>query len=289
MFSRQMSFGGSWYPADRADCERQILSFQNEPLPAGTGGGDSGGRVSLGVVPHAGWMFSGRLAARVFQTLPRQQEVDLVVVLGGHLRETDPVVAMTEGQWETPFGPFRMHTPFQPLLESLPAVLLEDERQCHDDNSVELQLPFARYHFPRAELLTLRVPPSAVAQRVGELLDEYLRSSALNAVLLGSTDLTHYGPNYHFEPQGQGQQALEWVRRENDPAFISAVESVSEDRILDTARQRHNACSPGAVAALCRVASREGLSFRTLDYSTSHDIMPGDFRNFVGYVGGVFA
>ncbi|MDH4247557.1 MAG: AmmeMemoRadiSam system protein B [Deltaproteobacteria bacterium] len=285
MFRRSMAFGGSWYPADRNACERQIQEFWRQGNPAGPA---TGSPLRLGIVPHAGWLFSGALAARVFRCLTPEPP-DLVVVLGGHLRPGDPVVAMVEGAWETPFGEFRLHRAFREELEGLPSLLLEDERQYFPDNSVELQLPFAKYQYPQAELLTLRVPPSRLALEVGRRLEAYLNRTGLKAVLVASTDLTHYGPNYHFEPQGRGLPGLRWVREENDPAFLAAVAGGDGEAILTMARERSNACSPGAVAALNTVAQARNQGFHSLGYTTSHDVMSGDKENFVGYMGGVFA
>jgi hypothetical protein len=283
-----MAFAGDWYPAGRAACERRILDYWSEPLPTDLG------PARLGVVPHAGWAFSGRLAARVFQALAPPEEVALVIVMGGHLREGDPVVAMVEGSWETPFGPFALHSGFRAGLEALPGVVFESERRHHRDNSTELQLPFAKLKYPRAELLALRAPPSGVALELGRRLGDYLERTGLAAVAVASTDLTHYGPDYGFEPRGRGSAALAWVSGENDPAFQAAVATGRGLQVLESAAGRQNACSAGAVAALCELAGAPpfrgaGLTFRPLGYATSADVHPADLRNFVGYLAGVFA
>lgn len=283
MFRRKMNYGGAWYPKSPAECERSILSYWDSPPPPG------GGEASHGVVPHAGWMFSGRVAARVFQALPDRPGMELVVVLGGHLGHDDPVVAMVEGSWETPFGDLPIHGGFRGKLETLPGVIFEDERNFFPDNSTELQFPFVKFKYPHAELLPLRVPPGDVSLRLGRMLAEYLASSPRQSVVIASTDLTHYGPNYGFEPAGQGEPALRWVREENDRAYIEAVASGDSARILASARERRNACSAGAVAALNEIAQPQSARFRTLEYATSSDVKPNDTLNFVGYMGGVFS
>ncbi len=285
VFRRRMAFGGDWYPADRDACARAIRRFQEERdgtlKPA-----------RWGVVPHAGWVFSGALAARVFDSLPAPEEVQLVIVLGGHLRPDDPVIAMTEGEWETPFGALPLHGGIRKVLEQArPSlrVVFEDAQRHHADNSTELQLPFVKHRYPKAELVVMRLPPSPAALQVGRLLVDYLELSGLRAVGVGSTDLTHYGPAYGFEPHGRGEAALHWVRGKNDPAFIDAIASGSGERILSVAAEKRNACSAGAAAALTLLAAADGGVFEPLDYMTSADIMPRESLNFVGYVGGVYA
>lgn len=284
MFRRPMGFAGSWYPARAQPCTRQIEAFWEAPGPAPAPG--RGAR--LGVAPHAGWVFSGRLAAQVFRALEGGDEVELVIVLGGHLGPGDPVVAMCEGEWETPFGPFTIHTGFAEALKALPRVVLETESRNYPDNSTELQLPFAKYKFPRAELLPMRVPPGAAAQRLGRLLAEYLESSALRAVAVASTDLTHYGPNYGFEPKGSGADGLRWVNEVNDPDFIRMVEGGDGEAILAMAASQHNACSAGAVAAVNELARIGSKRFTTIGHTTSAEADLGDTRNFVGYLGGIY-
>ncbi len=106
---------------------------------------------------------------------------------------------------------------------------------------------------------------------------------------MASTDLTHYGPHYGFEPKGRGPEALRWVREQNDPAFIDAVAGGDAGQVLAVAQRRHNACSAGGVAALMALAAAEGAAFAPLAYATSADARPGDRDNFVGYLGGIFS
>ncbi|MCZ6729407.1 MAG: AmmeMemoRadiSam system protein B [SAR324 cluster bacterium] len=281
MFHRPMEFAGSWYPKATRACESQIRQFwESSPAPEVTG--------CFGVVPHAGWVFSGQLAARVFRAL-EDGAVQLVIVLGGHLGSGDPIVAMCEGQWETPFGSFHIHEGFRETLSTFPQLVLETESKHFPDNSTELQLPFAKHRFPQAELLPIRVPPGPVALELGRALAEYLARIGLRAVGVASTDLTHYGPNYNFEPKGDGEAALQWATEVNDAAFITAVESGDGEAVLAVARERHNACSAGAVAAMNELARAAGQSFHTIGHTTSAAQGPRDKRNFVGYLGGVYS
>jgi hypothetical protein len=296
-----MAFAGSWYPREPAECERAIAAFRRqaqppEPTPraqpAGrpadpAAGGAAPRAARLAIAPHAGWMYSGALAARASAALAPADDVALVVVMGGHLRAGDAIVAMVEGEWETPFGPFPIHRGFRPALERLPRVSIEREGAWEPDNSTELQLPFAKHRYPNAELLPLRVPPDPQALALGRALAAYLRESGLRAVAIASTDLTHYGPNYGFEPKGRGAQALDWVRESTDAAFIEAASSGEGARILEAANARHCACSAGAVAALAELRE-PGETFHRLGYATSADIAPHDRRNFVGYLAGVY-
>ena len=177
---RPMEFAGAWYPGTAKACAAQIEGWwAGLPADEGRRSDAPAATTRLGVVPHAGWVYSGRLAARVFHALGPDPDVQLALVLGGHLRTTDPVVAMGAGAWETPFGPVPMHTGFAPVLDALErdgALRLRREtpERYTADNSTELQLPFVRHAFPNAEALVMRVPPSSAALALGAALADYL-------------------------------------------------------------------------------------------------------------------
>ena len=299
---RPMAFAGAWYPRETEACRAAITQYAAGSPPSKRP--SAPGAPLMGVVPHAGWAYSGALAGAVFANLgrsPGRNPPTLAVVLGGHLGAWDEVVAIEEGQglahWQTPLGPLKLHTGFHPALRRMGGVRWEAAlggrgAQSRPDNSVELQLPFVKYWFPQAELLPLRVPPSARAMELGRALAAYLETSGLEAVVIASTDLTHYGPAYGFTPQGTGARALEWVRHENDPAFIGALEQGRPEEILRVSREHRNACSAGATAMLAELAAVMGARFEPLAYATSADVRGGDapggdVENFVGYVGGV--
>ncbi|MFP4310333.1 MAG: AmmeMemoRadiSam system protein B, partial [Desulfococcaceae bacterium] len=114
------------------------------------------------------------------------------------------------------------------------------------------------------------------------------RTGGKSARVIGSTDLTHYGANYGFHPKGDGREALEWVREENDPRFIRALTEMDAEGAIRQGLENHNACCAGAAAAAVVAARRLGASRgRSIAYATSHDKHPAE--SFVGYTGVLFA
>ena len=63
-----------------------------------------------GIVPHAGWYFSGSIACNVIHCLSKEKSPDVFVVFGMHLHSGSPAYIMTEGAWETPFGDLEIET-----------------------------------------------------------------------------------------------------------------------------------------------------------------------------------
>lgn len=282
---RPARFAGSWYPATAAECERQIADFlSGTPDPPGALAGPVGG-----IVPHAGWVYSGRLACRVIHRLARAAPAGrrLVALFGMHLAPGSRPVMMPQGAWQTPFGALQVAEGPAAELARRFVFELESPVRFAPDNTIELQLPFVKYFFPDASLLALGVPPSAQAVEIGREVVTIARQAGFEVTAIGSTDLTHYGPHYGFQPQGSGPAALEWVRRENDRRLIEAVLALDPERVIAEGLRRKSACCPGAAAAALAAGRELGAAAaETVGYATSHDRSPG--QSFVGYAGVVF-
>ena len=106
----------------------------------------------------------------------------------------------------------------------------------------------------------------------------------VSILVFGSTDLTHYGPNYGFAPKGYGPEAVKWVKEVNDKHFVEAALKLDDSGMLKTAHEDQSACSAGgAVAAVAAAKAAGAHKAALIDYYTSYDVMPGD--TFVGYAG----
>ena len=280
MSRRERNLPRGWYPMDKKECQREIESFLEGWSPS----------VSLktvrgGVVPHAGWYFSGKLAARVFHLLKSIGKADLIVLYGGHLGPEDPPRMVMESSWETPFGNMEMDTEFVRSL--MKRIEVKTESPGSGDNTIEIQLPMIKYFFPDAKLLAIRSPASLRAEALGREVAEIAKAEGISILAIGSTDLTHYGPNYGFLTKGIGPKAVEWVKKENDKGFIDRALRMDIEGLLKHAQENDSACSAGAAAssiATCKVLGAEkGI---LIDYYTSYEILPDE--SFVGYAGIVY-
>ena len=97
---RKAVFSGSWYPDSAAECKRQINRF----ITADDAGQASGKTYRGGIVPHAGWFFSGAIACNVIRRLSTAPEPDVILIFGMHLHPHSACRIMADGAWETPFG-----------------------------------------------------------------------------------------------------------------------------------------------------------------------------------------
>lgn len=283
METRKAVFAGSWYPGNPSDCEKAIEKFLKE----GEADQVSGKKLYGGIVPHAGWHFSGSIACNVIHALSKEGGTDTVVLYGMHLHAGSPAYLMAEGAWETPFGPLEIDADAAGTLAERFDFEIETPTRFAQDNTIELQLPFVKYFFKGAKILPIGVPPADKSLKVAKAVAEIAAHKGGRLKAIGSTDLTHYGINYGFTPKGTGTEALKWVRYENDRRFIDALIAMNPSEVLREGVENHNACCAGAAASALVTAKEMGAkTAESVAYATSHDKHPGD--SFVGYVGIVF-
>jgi AmmeMemoRadiSam system protein B len=282
--TRRATFAGSWYPDSPDACEHEIRYFLKGCDQKTTGPKD----VTGGIVPHAGWYFSGKIACQVIHRLVDTDPPDVVVVFGMHLHPKSPNYIMAEGAWETPFGAIPVHTVMAKELMAKYPFRIETPNNFTKDNTVELQLPFIKYFFPDASVLAIGLPPVESSLELARTTVKIATQLGLKMKVIGSTDLTHYGYNYGFMPKGSGPSAFKWVRDENDRRIIDAMLAMDPAEIISQALSHKNACCAGAAAGAVAAAQTLGAKrAETVAYASSHEKSPGD--SFVGYVGIVFA
>lgn len=285
---RQPTVAGRFYPASRGRIEQQLEHYMPDQPPDS----DLPVPIVAGIVPHAGWAFSGPTALKVYAAIQSQFIPETVVLVSAmHSAATDKPAIFSSGAWLTPLGEI-------PIDEALAQALLEKEEEnfVHAPNahagehSGEVQVPMIQHLFPDAQLLPIMIPPSHQAVAAGKRIGEASGATDKRVVVIGTTDLTHYGARYYgFAPAGTGPAALEWVR-ENDRRVIDLMVDLRAEDILEETRARRNACGGGAIAATVAAArvmgAEEGV---LLEYTTSHDVEPrGPATDFVGYAAVVF-
>ncbi len=276
-------FAGSWYPATADGCREDIDRFLSTSITVDIPSSNRFG----GIVPHAGWYFSGGIACRVLNALATPSPPDVVVVFGMHMSPGSTPVLLSSGAWGTPFGPLPVSRDLALLVEETVDVLRRSPATMSPDNTIELQLPFIRYLFGEVSILPVGVPPDDIALDIGQTLGRAAARDRLSMTVVGSTDLTHYGPNYGFTDKGRGKAAVEWVKEENDRRFIDALLALDGKTAIREALRGKNACCAGAAAATVAAVTEMGADRAAMtEYRTSHDKSPGD--SFVGYSGIVF-
>ena len=287
-YQRQPFVAGQFYPARDSDCRGELERYTQ----CETGAVAFEGVPRAGIVPHAGWVYSGATAGKVFRFFKDHAGPEVFILLGAmHRAATRNPVIMSDGAWETPLGSVSVDQDVAAELESKSETPVVNDARLHDgEHSIEVQIPFIQFLFPQARIVPVLMPPGEAAVPFGRAVGEIVAASQGRVVAVASTDLTHYGFQYGFAPKGEGEDALRWVRDVNDKRFIDAAISLDGDKLLDDAAQYRNACGAGAAAAAVTAARCAGRTRGVLlEYTTSHDVMPrGAPTLFVGYAGLIF-
>jgi AmmeMemoRadiSam system protein B len=289
MSLKKPRFAGSWYPGTGKECERTMRQFEDDLGPISLPDERSSVGAYGGIVPHAGWVFSGKTAYAVYsriRTLGANSHAppDLIFVFGMHLGPGGSNYLFVDDGFETPLGSLLVDTDVVSRLSSQFNFVEETAVDSVSDNTIELQLPFVKHVFPEAKVVTLGVSPDERAVAIGETAFNIARELDRTPCFIGSTDLTHYGPNYGFTPQGLGKKSVQWVKDQNDAAIIDCFRRADPGDVIRTGLSLHNACCPGSAAAAIAAVCRGGVDRGFLvDYSTSYDRHPDS--SFVGYAG----
>ena len=271
-----------FYPTDcDRVAEKSLQGFVPPREPA---------RIVAGVVPHAGWQYSGAVAAKVFASICAKRQPAVFVILGAVHRWAGINGVYARGAWSTPLGPV-------PIAEELAACILRetaewtvDHPQCHTgEHSIEVELPFVKYFFPYARVVPIAVNPDPRAVPLGRAIGRILKNRGTDAVVIGSSDLTHYGDAYGFTPAGFGPQALCWMQ-DNDRRILRLMEEMRAPEIPEEAHRHRNACGAGAIAATVAAAQVLGAKQGwVLEHTNSYDVVrEGEFRMAVGYAAVLF-
>jgi hypothetical protein len=294
MALRRRSLPGGWYPEEAESIRALAASWTRVPGPPAASARDRAGPALAAVAPHAGWIFSGRIAALAVSSLAPLPKGATVAIFGGHLPPGARPLAARESSYETPLGPLvadlellsalesQLGSAASPGASSRPSALhplgVDDEV----DNTVEVLLPLVAALLPDSRVLWLRSPNDSAALELGQALQAAGRALGRGLACLGSTDLTHYGPNYGFSPKGRGPAAEAWVREENDRRFLDALLALDGSEALRLAESERSACSAGAAAAALAFARAAGASRAELfGYGSSLEVRRD--ASFVGY------
>ena len=245
-----------------------------------------------GIVPHAGWAYSGAVAAKVIKALQPASPETFVIFGAVHSWGVENGAVYASGSWDTPLGEVAIDEALAGLLlDKCPRELTDDPASHAQEHSIEVQVPMIKHLHPNATIVPIAMPPTENAAVIGAAVGAALAECGKTVAVLGSTDLTHYGANYDFAPWGTGAAAREKMH-ENDRRIIDLALAFAADDVAAEARTNHNACGAGAIAATLAAATAMGADKAALvEYTTSHDVMgdpPGAFQMAVGYAGILF-
>ncbi len=221
------------------------------------------------VVPHAGYAYSGRVAAKVFASI---QGAPTFVLLGPRHSWEGSAVAVSTQPWKTPLGVADVDHEFIDLLP--PGIIDQDEVAHAREHSIEVEVPFLQYFFKDFKIVPVALglqdyeTVKEVANEVTAAIEKYRGK----VVIVASSDFTHYEPA--DAAKRKDHLLIEKIEKLDVPGFYDEIAS------LDA-----TCCGYGPIAAMMLSCKRRGATKAgLLAYATSGDVT-GDYDQVVGYAG----
>lgn len=233
------------------------------------------------VLPHAGYPYSGPVAAHVFHRLAADGLPELFVVIGPNHRGRGRSLAVTTDDFRMPLGTVKNAS--EVTLRLVGGNIKRDADAHSMEHSLEVQLPFIQHLDTSVPVVPVCMGDQSyeAAREVGEAV--YEATKGMDIVILASTDFTHCGANYGI-PVPPGISAGDYARKCDGPALKKVKEMDPEGLIGTVKSMGISMCGYGPVAAmLTAVKLMGGNQAKLLKYATSYDISPSD--SAVGYGG----
>ncbi len=271
---RPSPIAGTWYPGSPDRLRRTINKFleQVDTVPStGLSTGMPNGKIWGVVAPHAGYRYSGQVAAHAFACLYGLQP-DLVVVISPlHSMHTAPLLTSAHDAYKTPLGLVEIdHTAVSQLDQSLQKTGLALTAVSNDqEHGLEIELPYLQQVLGEFKLMPIMIRDQS-RETVQTLANSLAKILGSNIVLVASSDLSH------FYPQS--------LAAEFDNVILNRLDNFDPQGILRAEEERSGfACGRGAIAATLWVAEILGANrVNILNYATSGDVT-GKFDSVVGY------
>jgi AmmeMemoRadiSam system protein B len=261
---RPPAVAGRFYPSDPQELTRQIQEYSS---------GATGKTHALGcVVPHAGYVYSGRVAGAVYAAM----EIPAQSILLGprHFPQGQPMAILSEGSFETPLGQAQIDGMLAAELARACPLLREDEVAHGREHSLEVQLPFlqtlaANFRFVPVVLATDRY---GAMEELGRAVAQVVKAQREPVLVIASSDMNHYESDA--------------ITRAKDERAIARILALDPRGLYDTVRSEGiTMCGYAATVAMLVAVRELGAKRATLVRHATSGEVTGDLDEVVGYAG----
>lgn len=263
---RKAAVAGSFYPAEP---NRLVGFFEDIGLSPGT----SLLEAKAVVVPHAGYVYSGRLAADVYSRV--QLPHRFVILCPNHTGMGAALAVMSDGDWQTPLGTAAIDQDLAALLKAHDPALEESPAAHQSEHSLEVQLPFLQHLLGN----DLQFVPICIARgsygplvTLGTAIGEVLRACRDPVLVIASSDMNHF-------------ESAETTLRKDDLAIRKVLDLDSRGLYDVVMRERITMCGYAPTIVAIEASKRLGATRGVLIGHTHSGAVTGDNERVVGYAG----
>jgi len=261
---RQPALAGQFYPDDPVELRRELgrLIAVQEPRQ----------RVLGVIAPHAGYIYSGAVAGRVYGAIEIPQTV---LILGPNHHGVGARAALfPAGEWLTPLGSVPLNQKLATLIQQHAPMVEVDATAHRFEHSLEVQLPFLQYLRPDVSIVPICVGFGDLAscRVLGEGVASAIAAYGEPVLIVASSDMTHY-------------ESAAAAKRKDELA-IREVLSLNPEGLLKSCRE-HGITMCGVIPAVIMLVAAlklGAINAKLLQYATSGDVT-GDDRQVVAYAG----
>jgi AmmeMemoRadiSam system protein B len=263
---RRPTVAGQFYAADEATLRGQIEKCFMDPLGPGKLPALARGSRSIlgGVVPHAGYMYSGAVAANFYGRLAEDGFPRTFIIIGPNHTGRGSGLAVATDDFQTPLGIVHVD---RELAKEVRRDIVDEDSEAHKfEHSIEVQLPFLQYFSNDFELvpICMGIQDYDSAASLGKTIRGAVKGK--DVVVIASTDLSHYVPKD--------------IAKKKDTMVLDAIKAM-DAKSLFRAVKEHNISMCGYGPVIATMTACSGGTARLLKYATSGDVTP--MNEVVGY------
>jgi MEMO1 family protein len=266
---------GRFYTDNKAELEKDLAQLYAECKKS------SGNQnVRAIIAPHAGYVYSGRIAAAAFSATPKNADYDNIFIIGSsHTMSFDGASVYDLGDYLTPLGKAKVNLEIAAKLKSSSRVFRFNSDSHSNEHSIEVQVPFIQYYYSKQMQIVpiiIGTNNASTIKEIAEALRPWFTSDNLFVI---SSDFSHYPPYTNAV--------------ENDKATADAIISGKPSEFIGTLKKNALKDTPGLATSMCGWSSgltllylsegNSSLEYKKIDYCNSGDSQYGDKTQVVGY------
>lgn len=274
LYNRKPAVAGQFYPADSLELHKTLEKYFSHCVNKNIPG------VRALISPHAGYVFSGEVAASSFCTVDTETKFDRIFVIGSsHRTYFEGASVYVAGNYITPLGEVPVDIGLcEKLIEENKSIVYNAGAHI-SEHSIEVQLPFIQYHLKEGYKIVPIVIGSQnekFCKELAGILKPFFNERNLFVI---STDFSHY-PGYD-DSRALDKQAADAIVSNSPPAFLKVI---TEKKNEDVDGLATRCCGWTSVLTLLNLTqSLPGIEYRSLMYKNSGDTSYGDKNRVVGY------
>ncbi|MCK5067293.1 MAG: AmmeMemoRadiSam system protein B [Bacteroidales bacterium] len=272
---RQPAFAGTFYPASPRELRADLEDYFARAMPA-----KLEGRVRTLIVPHAGYDYSGVVAASGYKSIPKDaQYKNIFIIASSHREQFKGASVYAAGDYITPLGEARVN-------REIARQLIDNEKsityfpKAHDrEHSIEVQIPFIQYHFTKTPAIVPIVMGSSSLSAASDLAAALLPWFTPENLFIISSDFSHY-PSYK-DAKRIDKLTAEAILTKDPELFYKVLRKNSSEGVKNLATP---SCGWSSIMTMLYMADRkEEIEISPVLYRNSGDSPIGDKERVVGY------